>query len=286
MKLAIAFCIAASLTHLTSAFAADRACTPTEAIVDLYDNATSLDADYATKEIAQLNVMDEVNQKAAKPNVPLIQQMTKSDLARFQDARHELIKLKMEQLAFANYVRDMRAISRTAEVASTINLNDLDASKISATDAKLFEVNIILGLRAAQKDPDEGKKPDPSRGCLVSTSLFLLEHFSMSQMAKYPTNQNVMNLILDLRRLETLVQISTTKFEMNFKDATDMKWRDDNPIMQNTFDKWVEKQPNSVQLIAKSALPYIDQIDKSDLQYQIDFNAKYADTVKKEFNSK
>lgn len=283
-RLGIAAAVVVGLCPLYSAAAAaDRVCQPTEAVASVAQNERDAITASSTATEAPLKLMMAINSKATKPG-PIKDQISIADQHAFNEARAELIKIKMFRSAMSRDTRNMRLIDQLAEFDEIVDMDNFDISNIKDTDPRAFYFTLIAALREVQPTPKETTLPEYKGVCTMEAALSLTEHFNMQQMASHPTDKAMLNLILDTQRLEQLLAIMQKAKELDLRDAANIRLdAKDDPQLDESFTKWLATQPTSSQKIGNVILRYIDTAWPSKSNYEMNREAAQTDQIKAEY---
>jgi len=286
-KRALGFGFAAGfLAICTVARAAEnRPCTPTEAMAATAAQEFEAQSRFAEATIASLQKMSAINAKATNPNKPIKDQLSPADIRTFNDARAEMIRIGMVQSAVSRNTRNMRLLEGGAQYAEIMDVDQFDTSTVPKTDPRAFYFTLIGALREAQPSPPETTLPDPRNGCTMEAALSLVEHFNMQQMASQPTNRGMLELILDIRRLEQFLSIMRKADELDQRDARNIHVDAiGNPVnLDDSFTKWLQTQPASSQKMGTVILRAVDATLPSKSNYDINRQAAQAAEINAEY---
>ena len=254
--------------------AADRPCTPTEAMAGAEAGDRKLDLDLSNQVGVSLGKLSAVNDRAKLPQIAIKDQLSAADIKAFNEARQEVIVAKLLQSAVSRNTRNMNILATLSGFDEIEDTYEFDTSKITTDDPRAFYFQIISALREAQPNPAEFNLPDPRGGCTMEAALSLIEHFNMQEMGVQPTNRDSLELILDTRRLELLLFVMRKAQEFDQFDALHIKWIGDNPQLGDSFTQWLSAQPKSSQVLGNIVLKYIDQKMPSMSNYEVNSQAK------------
>ena len=242
----------AALAISATCSAEGRFCTPYEAIADVEDFRVKSEGEEAEKRASLLQRQSELLKELPQvPHVATKDLMSPEKAKEFNEISHKLVESGFLEGQFSNYVRDVHVIAELIFLAEMQDRFGIDRQKLEKEDPRLFYLEILDALRVAQPEPQEGYAPNKKDGCTIYNSLSLIEHFTMMEMARQPTNKGMLNLILDSRRIETLANISGNKLRTISDDVAKMKWSEDKPVIGDGFSTWVSGQSQSTQNTVK-----------------------------------
>ena len=177
-------------------------------------------ADEAKKSQLLALQMDVIIKKAPKQNVPLNQQLSNSDVAKFQDIRVKLIASNFRALEVSNYLRDAKAIQTTVPFIELVAKN----VKIEESDPRYFAYSIAFLIEKTLKTTELVLDVSSSKtDCLIDDGLRFEQDFLTEEILKFNKDNPVVE-----------IQALAQKYNL---DMGANAWRDE--------DVWLNKISNS-----------------------------------------
>jgi hypothetical protein len=188
-------------------------CTPDLAINQLKLDEISSNGEEAKNRNKYLEAMSFITSKAPKDDIPLNQQLSIEDQAKFQHLRDELLQSKMRSLYYSWFVRDVTAISDASKIVEIL----ANGGEIEEGDPRYTYQEIVMLLRF-QLDKYEFDMPDveANKDCNMDVALGMLQRFETTQLDRD-------SLLNASKRLSQLAE------KYNF-DATKSHWWNDIPV--------------------------------------------------------
>jgi hypothetical protein len=227
--------------------------------------------------------MAEINNKATKSGIPLTEQLSSSDLARFNDLRHKQIEIGALKMRFSALERDVKVILFVYQVAKMVDIYELGKERLGEASPLLFYMAVLDALRLAQPRvtltpiTNAGFKCDPEGG------LYWEEEFVKREIKKGAVDQRLVNFIFDIERLRTLYQLDWNLFNKALDDLKKVKWIGDEPDIPDTISSYIETSGAVIRDVYKVVTPYINSNLPSDEQVESWFMQKQAEDAAKDF---
>jgi hypothetical protein len=215
--------------------------------------------EYARISNQVITEMEAVTKNAKKPGVALSQQLSASEISKFNELRHRSILLGVEELKFSDFKRDVHVIVETYNVSALANLYEMKKETMADANPRRFYFTILEALRIAQPRTSRTQLINVGMDCDPEAGLYFMEEFNQQQLAKYGADQRIANLVFDIERLRTLYQLCWNLLIKGVDDVRNTKWEGDNPKSTNTMDSWIGTSGSAIQNMYAVIIPYIDE---------------------------
>lgn len=174
--------IIGSLFFTHSTFADVNVCPLEEAMRRLEDYNKMVSAKQAEQAMPILKEIQTINSKAKKPSLSIGMQLSKSDLARFQELREQLLEAQTQTIIESGYLRDSRVIAQAAKTAYDIS----QGRTFDEKDPEFFYYSIVM-LLSAQHPASQTKVTTPNNNeCTVNAGLYFNEQLSFREIGRLP----------------------------------------------------------------------------------------------------
>ncbi|SHL69063.1 hypothetical protein SAMN05444159_6560 [Bradyrhizobium lablabi] len=140
--------------------------------------------DYGKRYLPVVSAMNDIGQKAQKPNVAISQQLSAADLNHFNELRTKIALIIAQKLKVSNFQRDVHVLAETYHAAELADLYEVKAETLGADDPRKFYLTILEMTRIAQPRAPRTPLIKSNIECDLEAALFLMEEANQQQLSK------------------------------------------------------------------------------------------------------